>query len=254
MEPYRIVIPTTSERIVSVPDLNSSILAPTDRVHPIQHRLARSVTVKAMCGVVQKVTGEFHMLSHNDMRYLGIFSGMEGKEIEWIIAVSNYGDGFRVMELHSGFVVHSARSIISFHATLPVFSRYCYRTPEELQLLVNEKVGELRQHYNLEFERMNRWKDHKLTRADGHDVICLAIKAGAIAGRVASEFIKSWNEPACDYFKPRTLWSLFCLTSSFLNRLTAPPIIERTIALHDFFDGISGFNLKPTPWVQQTLI
>lgn len=254
MEQNNLSIPTSNERIVSPSELVTIVSAPAERINPIQHRLAREVTIIAMEKHVEQRSHEFHMLSHEDRRYLGLFSGREKREIEWLIGINNFADGFRVMEVHSGIYIPAARGIVCFHATQQVFARYTFRTSDEIQALVNERLDDLRCHFNLEFDRMDRWKSKKLSRSDAHDAICLAIRDGAIAGRSAHEYITSWHNPSCDYFKPRTMWSLFCLTSSFLNRLTAPPIIERTIALHEFFDKLTGFNLKPTKWVQADML
>lgn len=197
--------------------------------------------------------GEFHTASPDGAKYFGLYEyGLppDDDEIRWVLAVTNCNDGSEALRISSAISICGVSRALSFHFDVTGLKKFNRVERESLADLVTETAERCKDHFNLEFERMEHFKKHKLTKEAAHDLLCTAIDREVVAGRLAAELISTWKSPMWDYLKPRTLWSMFCLLSWCHNRLKAPVLIERTINLHHFFDEIGGFNKKPTRWVQ----
>jgi hypothetical protein len=174
-------------------------------------------------------------------------------DIKWVIGMTNSnGERSRGFYLHSGFVVTEVSSAVSISASEKVITKYSFFTNDELKTLVTERLDYLREFYLLEYERESHFKKIRLSSAEAHNIICDMIRRDVIAGRLSKEMLDLWHKPTAEYLRPRTMWSLFCLSSWLLNRLNVPVMIERTTNLHHFFDEVADFNKKPTKWVQST--
>ncbi len=225
-------------------------LTPGQRINPIRHE----AIIDSIFAYAEKhdfiIRDEFNALGNDGARWLGLFQLSQDREIDWSILFHNANDGSGVLSVTSGICLPEVDKAVIFSEEQKVIRKYGFVTPDELQVLVNEKLEFVREHYNLEFERMEHYKNHRLTRESGHDIICRLLDQEVIAGRLAHELISTWKNPPWVYLKPRTLWSLFLLCGWFLNRLNVFVLVERTTNLHHVFDEIARFDKKPTIWTQ----
>jgi hypothetical protein len=230
----------------SIPALN---IKPGMLLEPIRHQRLYEI----MGRLPYPQLGEFHAATPSGYGYFGLYEyGLppDDDELRWVLAVTNYNDGTEALRISSAISICEVERALSFHHDITGLKKFNRVIPDQLEELVNEKAEACKDHFNLEFERMEHFKKQKLTKERAHDLLCTAIDREVVAGRLAAELIFTWKDPKWEYLKPRTLWSMFCLLSWCHNRLKAPVLIERTINLHHFFDEIGGFNKKPTRWVQ----
>lgn len=232
----------------SRPELSVLQTKPGFSLTPIRHIAAvESVSAAIPDG---SIVDEFHAISHGGSRYTGLFEVNENWEIRRLIGVTNANDGTGTLDLHSGISVPAFDRIILFQNSHTIFKKYTYVPEEQIRLLVNEKVHEMREEFNCMLERMDHFKQIKLADRDAHHLICETLYTEIVAGRVAHEFIHKWRKPDNAYLDGKNLWSLFLISSWFLNRLKAPQLIERTKQLCDLFDKFARFTPKQTTWVQ----
>lgn len=225
-----------------------------NRMNPLRHIVVADAIFDLISGMTARIRDEFHAVSHGGLRYIGLFEAVVSTMLDfhWVISVTNSHDGKSAMEIHSGISFPNVEESIGFHHSMVVLKKYTYTSESDFRSLVNESIIECRMHFNLEIERMERYKSIKLTEKDAHHIICTLLMTEIVAGRLAYEILTDWNKPQVDYIKPRTLWSLFVHCLTFTNRLKSIQHIERSKELHEFFDSVANFRLKPTHWVQST--
>lgn len=243
------------ENGISRPEL--AVLKPVSigRVNPIRHIVVVDLVSEWFEANNCKIKDEFHAISHLGLRYIGLFTlkAKPMRDIEPVLAITNNNDGKSALEFHSGMSIPDVQESISFHHSENVVSKIGFTPEDELKTLVNEKLLYLKEWFHVEYDREERFKKIKLTPEKAHHIICTLLQTEIIAGRVSYELLTNWNKPESDYLKPRTLWSLFIHCLTFTNRLKSMQHIERSKTLHEFFDELAGFHLKPTKWVQATL-
>jgi len=227
-------------------------IKPGPQIAPIRHHTIQEMVVASLDQFGYRMKDSFHAVAKEGARYVGLFDILvnETRDYRWGIMATNANDGSKTMWLHSGIILHGADNTFSVHCSDEVFKSHRFFTSDELQVLVNESVTRLNDHFNLMEHRMEHLKGKKLTSAEGHHLICNIIASEVVAGRVAAELIDRWNNPDFEYLHPRTMWSAFCLCSWFLKRLRPAALVERTINLHHFFDDVAKFNKKTTRYKQ----
>lgn len=202
-----------------------------------------------------KISDSFYACDETDDMFQGFVMVKEPRlsDFHWIIGMTNANAGrSKGFDLHSGIVIPWMENCIAIMHSERVIKKYQFFAKDDLQVLVNERLDVLREHFNLHHERETHYKKIKIDNADAHDIICKMISTEVMAGRSSKRLLDAWHKAPFDYVKPRTVWSLYCLSAWLLNHLTAPEMIERTIMLHHFFDDVAKFDKKPTKWVQTT--
>jgi hypothetical protein len=238
----------------SLTDIKLLPLCENCSAFPIRHETIALSLTRAVELQGDKVRDSFHAITPDRAKYVGIFDIQtpESSDFRWAVMATNANNGASAFELHTGIVIPAAEMSVGFQFTDMIMKRNRLLVLDELQDLVNESLVKLKDYYNLSFMRMEHLKSKKLTREEASDIIVRLLGTEVVAGRLAHELITLWTKPQLDYLKPRTMWSLFCLSLWLLQRLRAYAIVDRTTDLHHFFDDISKFDKKPTRWVQKT--
>lgn len=221
--------------------------APTDTHYPIKHiaLLDRVRTQLADCGF--GVRDETHALSHDGQRYFGVLqisspSGGHREDYGWTVGLRNSHDKSFVAGLVAGTRVFVCDNLC-FSGEIKIARKHTRHIMRDLGHLTTRAVGRLHDALGLMDERIDRYKDYKMTDTRAHDMLVRAIDARAIVASDLPHVLQEWRKPTHEEFAPRTAWSLFNAFTERHKRLKAPSaLINRGDSLHGIFDGLVGLS------------
>ena len=166
------------------------------------------------------VVHEAHALTHDNTRYFGLIhvsrNGIENPDYSLVIGIRNSHD----KTLTAGLVAGSSITVcdnLSFAGEVCVSRKHTVNILEDLPGLISNAVGRVLGLFQIQEQRVERYRATRLNDADAHDLTIKALDSGVVCASKIPELLKEWREPRYPDFEPRTVWSYFNATTEVLK-------------------------------------
>lgn len=226
------------------------------RIFPIPHEKIVDYIMDSISHEDLRLRESLYAVSFDNERFIGLIEllsrHVEDDEKSWIIAATNANDGTDGVSIYGGCRVFASNALF-FHEELSVIRNHTEKAFTELEHVVSSAVKNLHEHWSVNEDRAEAYKQFSLTREASHDIICQVIRNEIVAGRDIGSLLLNWHSPF-SLFPGRNLWSLFNCMTKILNGLKPVRMIDRTMKLVSYLDEISKFKNKATKHIQARLI
>lgn len=212
--------------------------APTETWRPLAHEEFVRRVVWEMPRYGLDVVQEVHALTYDGSRYFGLVQvareGLEHSDYSLIIGLRNSHDKSLPAGLVAGSQVYVCDNL-AFSGEVQLARKHTPNIMRDLPSLVGDALGRLLTMFKTQDERVQRYKNTRLSDAAAHDLCVRALDARAICASKIPALLHEWREPRYPEFKPRNLWSFFNATSEVMkNALHLLP--KRSQAIHQLCD------------------
>jgi hypothetical protein len=222
----------------------------SDLIIPIQHEYFVSQILTSAENEGLRLKDAIYSVSHSNARFFGVMEFtskvFRDDSFGWILAASNANDGTDGISMYGGIRIYD-KNTLAFHEELSVIKRHSENAIINLPETVAGAVRKLHEHWNINQERADTYCQLSLTIERAHHIICEAITKEIIAGREINSLLTSYHKQRGE---GAGMWTLFKSCVEILNKLKAPPLIQRTIELHHLIDQYARFTKRPSPYIQ----
>ena len=208
---------------------------------PIPHlRLVEQVE-RALAASRLEIVNQAHALSHDGDRYFGLIqieAKWSGADYALVLGLRNSHDKRFPAGIVAGAQVFVCDNL-SFHGEVQLSRKHTRFIGRDLPFLTERAIGQLREKWESQEQRINRYRERVIDDRDAHDLMVRAVDVGVCPVTLLPKVVQEWREPSHEVFQARSVWSLFNgFTESLKGNLALLP--ARTQALHGLMDGYVG--------------
>ena len=125
---------------------------------------------------------------------------------------------------------------LSFSANIVVGRRHTKNIFKDLPKMLSGAITELNKQFEENEKRVEAYKAHSLDRLTAHDIIMVAMRAGAIPPSMLKPWVNTFYNPTHDAFKNRDCWSLYNAFTEVAKKWSYPTMQDRTHLLTKVMD------------------
>jgi len=184
-----------------------------------------------------------HALSHEGARYFGLIEvskpGWEKDDYSWLVGIRNSHD----KSIPAGVVAGSRVFVcdnLSFGGEIKVSRKHTRFAQRDLRHMTQAAISQLDENLRRIDQRIEVYKDRRVTDAQAHDMIVRAVDAEAITNSQIPEVVGQWRVPDHECFERRNVWSLFNAFTEATKKVNPHTQIRRGEALQQLFDSRYG--------------
>jgi hypothetical protein len=215
---------------------------------PIRHATVYDIAKERLTEGGYNVRWEEHSTTPDGMRYfglLGITNGENSDERERVMGLRNANDQTFGTEGVAGDSVFVCDNLC-FSGEIKVGRKHTKHQVDDLPILMDKMVGYLGAAWDNQAERVSCYKERPLSKPEVHDIVCNAMKAGALPTSKIATVLDEYENPTHDDFGPRNLWSLFNAYTEIGKAWNGHSLQDRSIKMVGLLDEFSGHRaLKP---------
>lgn len=217
----------------------------TDTWYPLSHGGLIHEVESQLTSAGFLLTGETHALSHGGARYFGLFEvstpGRADRDYCWTVGIRNSHDKSIPAGLVAGSKVFVCDNL-SFTGEVRISRKHTRFAARDLRHLTARAVGQLGDRFHQLDNRIDAYRQRRVTNPQAHDVVIRAVDCRAITPKQVPDMLHEWREPRHGEFRPRTAWSLFNAATEVMKGVNPHTVVKRTQALHGLFDGLVGLS------------
>ena len=218
----------------------------TETWYPLSHKALIEEVETQLDSAAFTVTGESHALSHDGLRYFGVFevntsSTEEKKDYTWIVGLRNSHDKSYPAGLVAGTRVLVCDNM-AFSGSVRISRKHTRYAMRDLRHLTSRAVGQLGDKFQQLDQRIDGYKDRPLADPEAHDVLVQAIDCRVITPTQLPAVLKEWRKPSHEVFRERNAWSLFNAVTEVHKTINPHTALARGQALHGLFDQLVGLS------------
>lgn len=216
--------------------------SPTATWKPVPHLQVLQTVEKALLQRRITIMGQAHGLSHDGKRYFGLLEILSptGSEISWVVGIRNSHDKAFAAGVVAGSQVLVCDNLC-FSGEVCLARKHTGHIHADLPVIAEQAVDKMRGYWFLHRQRIDAYKQKRVTDTRAHDLVVRSVDAGVMANSYVPKVLQEWREPSHEAFVPRSLWSLQnAFTEVFKGRLDLLP--ERSQKLHEVLDAHAGLN------------
>jgi len=188
------------------------------------------------------IVQEAHALTHDNTRYFGLIhvsrNGFENPDYSLVIGLRNSHD----KTLTAGLVAGSAVTVcdnLAFSGEVSFSRKHSSFIMMDLPGLIGNAVGRVLGLFQIQEQRVERYRATRLSDTAAHDLTIRALDSGVFCASKIPDVLKEWREPRHEAFRPRSLWSWFnASTENLKGALHLLP--KRSQALYRLCDDFVG--------------
>lgn len=224
---------------------------------PLAHGALIAEIESHLEGAGFQIKAEGHALSHNGARYFGVLevsnalresaSNIPGAPMPqaWVVGIRNSHDKTYPASLCAGTRVFVCDNL-AFTGDVKLSRKHTRFAERDLKHLTSRAVGQLGDRFHKLDERVDAYRNTRLTDGRVHDILIRALDCQAISNVAIPVVLDAWRKPPHEEFAGRDAWSLFnAFTGVYKARGgAADAYVRRTEALYGLFDGVAGFGGK----------
>ena len=207
---------------------------------PMPHRHLLEEVESQLWDSGLQIKSETHALSHEGNRYFGIIEvakqNTEHNDYSWTIGIRNSHDKTYPAGLVAGTRVFVCDNL-SFSGLVKLSRKHTRYAARDLRSLTNRAIGKLSDRLQSLDERIESYKNTRVTDLQAHDMIVRAVDAKAITNSQIPEIVEQWRTPDHECFKRRNAWSLFNAFTEATKKLQPTLQVKRGEALQGLFDA-----------------
>ena len=212
--------------------------APTETWRPLAHEEFVRRVEWELPRYGLDVVNAAYALTHDGGRFFGLLqvtrNGLENSEHSLVVGLRNSHDKTLTAGLVAGSQVFVCDNL-AFSGEVQLARKHTPNIMRDLPSLVGDALGRLLTMFKTQDERVQRYKNTRLSDAAAHDLCVRALDARAICASKIPALLHEWREPRHPEFKPRNLLSFFNATSVVMkNALHLLP--KRSQAIHQLCD------------------
>jgi len=224
----------------------------TESYHPIPHNTLANMLTDRLPELGMEVVQEAHGLFKGGDRYFGMFQvapkaiGGDGasaseNDMGLVFGLRNSHDKCFPAGLCLGSGVFVCDNL-AFSAEIVIGRRHTRHIMRDLPLLVSTAMGKLMDAKLTQEQRFDKYKTTEIGNAQAHDIVCRALRDGAINATRVPKVLNQWYDPAHPEFKERNAWSLFNGFTEVYKGSSLVELPNRTTRLHGILDSACGLQ------------
>ncbi len=216
----------------------------TDTWFPLSHRYLVEEVANQLTDAGFNLLGESHAVSHGGDRYFGVleiapFDASFDDGHGWVVGLRNSHDKTFPAGLVAGTRVFVCDNL-SFSGLIQIRRKHTRFALRDLRQLTASAVGRLGTQLVQLDQRIDAYKNLRLTNAKAHDLVIKATVCRALTTSQIPGVLAHWRKPQHGEFRPRNGWSLFNACTEAFKDTNPHTAIARGDALHGLFDGAAG--------------
>lgn len=220
--------------------------AGTDTWFPLAHADLLTEVEGQLRGAGFAIHGEGHALSHEGLRYFGLFEvatpeGGSGDGYSWVVGIRNSHDKSYPAGLVAGSRVLVCDNM-AFCGDVRISRKHTRYAVRDLKHLTARAVGQLGDRFHALDCRIRMFRDQPVSDRLAHDTVVRALDCRAIVTSQIPQVLKEWRMPSHEDFAPRDAWSLFNAFTEASKGINPATLAHRTQVLHGLFDGLVGLS------------
>lgn len=216
--------------------------SPTATWKPVPHLEVLQTVEKALLQRRITITAQSHGLSHDGKRYFGLLEVLSppGSEVHWVVGIRNSHDKAFAAGVVAGSQVLVCDNLC-FSGEVCLARKHTGHIHYDLPIIAEQAVDKVRGYWFEHRQRIDAYKQKRVTDTRAHDLIVRSVDFGAIANSYIPRVLQEWREPSHDEFRAKNLWSLQnAFTEVFKGRLDL--LTQRSQKLHEVLDAHAGLN------------
>jgi len=205
---------------------------------PISHIEFLTMVEKQLIENGWEISAESHIVTHEGLRHFGLLtvrSGLDTGEFTQVVGIRNSHD----KRFPAGIVCGSQVLVCSnlcFSGEIAVVRKHTRFIWKQLPELVSSAVGQLREGWQNEANRIRIYHDCEVEDVDVHDLTIQALDRGVISGSKVPKVLNEYRNPQHTEFQPRTMWSWFNAVTQVLKGTSIQDLPGRTENLFGLCD------------------
>jgi len=211
---------------------------------PIAHETLLNQVETTLAGDGMTIVNQSHAIWGDGLRYFGLLevtNGQVADDYHLVIGLRNSHDKSFPAGLAFGAAVLVCDNL-SFSGEVTLSRRHTVYIERDLPGLVQRAVGQLAARRIQQDQRIDSYKQKRLTNSRANDLMVRAIDARVLPVTHLPRVLNEWRRPSHEEFIEggQTAWRLF---NSFTEILKGRNLIElprRTQALHGLMDSVCG--------------
>ena len=184
-----------------------------------------------------------HALSHGGDRYFGILEvalpGRQHSDYRWIVGLRNSHDKTFPAAMVAGTQVFVCDNL-AFTGQVKLSRKHTRFAKRDLRHLSSRAIGKLGDRFIKLDQRIDAYKQKRITDHKAHDLIVRALDCRAITATQVPKVLSEWREPTHREFNKRNAWSLFNAVTETQKELNPHTAAKRSEALHGLCDSLVG--------------
>jgi len=220
---------------------------PEGRFHPIPHAHLYDTARELLTTGGNVITREQHAVSNDGDLYfslLDVTNGSNNPDYGRVVGLRNSHNKMFSASLIAGNQVFVCDNL-SFTGEIKVGRKHTRYINRDLPRLINLATAKMGEAWVNQEERVSSYKDCSLSREEVHDIVCTALRAGALPSSKIGPVLKEYDEPRHEEFEPRTAWSLFNAVTEIGKEWPINTLTDRTIRLQGQLDRRVGHAPLP---------
>jgi hypothetical protein len=216
----------------------------TNTWSPIPHiaLLDRVMTTLPRFGLT--VSEECHGIDKKGDRYFGLLkvrNGINPTGYHRIVGLRNSSDKAFSASLVCGNQVIVC-SNLSFSGTIKFGRKHTRFIMRDLGVLISIAIEKLVTTWKHNDERINCYKNSRLSNLKAHDLTVKVLDAGVIPSSKVQSVLQEWRKPSHREFEGRNIWSYQNSITETLKSYSLEQISRRTEKMHRVIDSYIGLN------------
>ena len=210
---------------------------------PMSHHLLLREVETQLIGSGFHLAGQGHALSHDGARYFGVLEvtlpGHQHSDYRWVVGVRNSHDKTFPAAMVAGTQVFVCDNL-SFTGQVKITRKHTRYAERDLRHLTSRAVGKLGDRFLKLDQRIDAYKQKRITDNKAHDLIVRALDCRAITATQVPKVLQEWREPSHREFRKRNVWRLFNAVTETHKELNPHIATRRSEALHGLCDATVG--------------
>ncbi|MDF1813143.1 MAG: DUF932 domain-containing protein [Verrucomicrobiales bacterium] len=217
----------------------------TNTWYPLSHSGLLTEVESQLQSAGFTIANQGHALSHEGARYFGVLEvttpGNNQRDYGWIVGIRNSHDKSYPAGLVAGSKVFVCDNL-AFTGEVKISRKHTRFAQRDLRHLTSRAVGQLGERFHALDERINAYREKRVTEKLAHDTIVKALDCRAIMPSQIPAVLQEWRHSEHEEFHPRNAWSLFNACTETFKGINPHTVVNRSQALHGLFDGLVGLS------------
>lgn len=215
----------------------------TETWYPMSHRHLLTEVEEQLAGGGFHLGRQAHALSHDGARYFGLLEielpGNSHSDYRWVVGLRNSHDKTFPAAMVAGTQVFVCDNL-AFTGQVKLSRKHTRFAERDLRHLTSRAVGKLGDRFMKLDQRIDAYKQKRITDNKAHDLIVRALDCRAITPTQVPKVLQEWREPTHREFRKRNVWSLFNAVTETHKELNPHVATCRSEALHGLCDATVG--------------
>lgn len=215
----------------------------TETWFPMSHRHLLTEVESQLSGGGFILGKQGYALSHDGARFFGVLEvripGHHNSDFRFVVGVRNSHDKTFPAAMVAGTQVFVCDNL-AFTGQVKLSRKHTRFAQRDLRHLSSRAVGKLGDRFMKLDQRIDLYKQKRITDNKAHDLVIRALDCRAITATQVPKILHEWREPSHREFQRRNVWSFFNAVTETHKELNPHIASRRSEALHGLCDTTVG--------------